>query len=109
MANVIIKRKQVANLTLLNVLALRYIYERDEMTQGDICLLFDSVDAYSKQVNMMIQDLAVFEYICSLLAKDARNEFRQRKENFKKHGISWRKFHRLPEALLEASTDVRPN
>jgi hypothetical protein len=63
----------------------------------------ESVVAWSKKTELKDMELLHLNYIVSLLEKNEKGKFNQRKENFKRHGISWRLFHGLKDK------DARPN
>jgi len=93
---IIVKNKIVATLPALNYLALRYIYEKNRMSKEDIAMMMQSVIDWNKKVDATEDERIILGYICTLLDKEEKGKFNERKENFKRHGINWRKFHRLP-------------
>lgn len=95
------KTTKVLALPFLNIFVLRYIYEKDKMTIAEKDLMMHSVIAWSKKTFIDELEKRWFEYICSLLDKEEKGKFRQRKENFARHGIDWKKFHQLPQGVYE--------
>lgn len=92
---IIVKNRLVATLPYLNYLVLRYIYEKDQMSKEDKVVMMQSVISWSKKVDITEDQRICLGYICTLLEKEERGDFAERKDSFRKHGINWRKFHRL--------------
>lgn len=69
------------------------------MTKGQIELMMNSIVYWFKKVDLKDEDRKWLEYIGSLLDKEEKGELNERKENFKKHGISWLKFHGIKKDL----------
>jgi len=113
---VIIKSKEALSFPALNRLALKSIYEPQNMTMTEETQLHQSIVNWANHLEVRrdlvrakgIPDFEVgsvdYEYqIClevigSLLKKNEDGGLEQRKESFKRHNIDYKKFHRLPES-----------
>ena len=96
-----VKTKQVLTLPFLNIFALRYVYEKESMTVAEIELMMHSIVSWSKKAIIEEADKKWLEYIGSLLDKEEKGKFEQRKDNFKRLNIDWLKFHNVPKGLYE--------
>ncbi len=92
-----IVNKKVANLPLLCRLVLRYVYDNDNMSYDDEKLMMDSFIGYGKQINPDPDVQYYVQKFAKFLTDGKDGKFLERIELFKKFGIDYRKFHRLPE------------
>lgn len=107
-----IKHKQVADLPYLMRLVLKFVYDERNMTIAEIHLMQYSIVAWSQKIALdkdlgrSLEDEAEHvERIGWMLKQNEDGQFDRRKALFKEHGIDWRKFHRLPEAYVQADFD----
>jgi hypothetical protein len=98
MALIRVKTTQVADLRYLNILILRFIYEKEKMSKEEIALMEHSVESWHKKVDKTNDEFIVLRYLVDLLEKEFNGHFKQRKDNFKRLHISWRRFHGLEKA-----------
>jgi len=112
MTVIITKYKDALPFPALNRLALKKIYEPEKMTKEEETQLMESIVNWKNHLDLK-HDMGMFDtddredenmlgLICWNLKRDEDGELDKRKEWFKKHGIDWRKFHRLPEAYQES-------
>lgn len=108
MTLIIVKNKQALDIPSLKVYVLKYIYERETMKPDQIRLMMESVTnwkdhlEYKRSIGMSAVDeenQIILEAIGMLLYKDQNGDLDERKEQFKRHGIDYKKFHRLPGAV----------
>ena len=93
-----VKNKEVASLPKLIRLALKYVYEKKDMTAAEENLMKESIVGWNSHVLITEQEKHILQRIAWFLDKADKGHFKERVRRFKKHNIDWRKFHRLPEA-----------
>jgi len=100
-----IKNHFVAPLYQLGILAVRYVYDKKGMSSEDIGLMEKSIVNWSNKLNIREEELETLQLIAKFLKQNEDGEFDERKETFKKHGINFMKFHRMPH--LKELGDVK--
>jgi len=96
MAFINMKNKFVLPLHQIAIYAIRYVYAKKEMTSSEIGLMQKSIVDWTNKINLSEEDLYTLQTIAKLLKKNVDGDFDERKETFKKHGINFMKFHRMP-------------
>lgn len=108
MTLIISKTLDVMPMTDLMYTALEYVYEKDRMPVQKIRWMMDSVVAWTKLLAhrepeeltaIQKEYLHTLQDVAKLLQSDEEGKLEKRKRQFRRHGISWRKFHRLPGAV----------
>jgi hypothetical protein len=90
---------KVADLPYLYWLTLKYIYEKDTLKPAEIHLMMDSVVKWTKKLDKTEEEQYAINTICYLLNQEENGKYDERKENFKRHGISWKQFHKLDKTF----------
>ena len=97
MTLILVKNKKAADLPSLTRLAIRYVYDKKRMRAVEVALMRDSIISWSQKVDISEEEQILLEKIATFLKKDELGQFDRRKELFKKKGINWGKFHKVPE------------
>ena len=91
-----VKNHFVASLSKIAILAVRTVYNRKGLTSEENGLMERSIVHWSNKIDISEEDLHTLQLIGKFLKQDENGEFEDRKETFKKHGINFMKFHRMP-------------
>ncbi len=81
--------KNVASLSLMNLLALKKIFEPEAMTHAEEALLEQSIAAWPKKVNLTAKEKANVRFIVEQLISNEKGGYIQEKEMLKKSGLSY--------------------
>lgn len=100
-----IKDRFVVPLYQLGILAIRYVYDRKGMKPEEIGTMERSIVNWSNKIDLNEDDLHTLQTIGKFLKQNENGEFEERKETFKKHGINFMKFHRMPH-LKELGDEI---
>ena len=96
MAFIYIKNKYVLPLHQIAIYTIRYVYAKDTLTSAEIGLMQKSIVDWTNKLDLSEDDLYTLQTIAKFLKQDADGKLEDRKETFKKHGINFMKFHRMP-------------
>lgn len=112
MTLILIKNKNAAALPYLFRLVLRYIYEKDKMRLEEIHLMQESMINWANKYDLDEDEQYIIERLAMMLKKEEEGKYEKRKKLFQEKGISWQRFHKLPEAydlktLIKAQQDVK--
>ena len=89
-----IKNRQVADISSLIRLVLRFVYEKQTMRADEITLMEESIVGWNKKIFKNSGIVYLLQRIGWMLKKNEEGKFDRRKMLFEKHKIDWRKFHR---------------
>ena len=81
----------------LSRLALKFIYDKENMTFNEESLMQRSIVFWNKKVNLGFAEKERLQEIGWLLQRNADGKLEERKETFKRHKVDYLKFHRMPE------------
>lgn len=97
-----VRNTTVATLPHLFRLVLKHIYEPKNMSLTEIHVMQDSFISWSKKAIKNDDEQYSLEILAMLIKKNEEGKFDERKENFKRCGIDYRRFHRLTESMTNA-------
>ena len=92
-----IKNKYVLGIPVLMRYVLRQVYEPKTLASNERTLMEDSIVNWNKKADLTEEEKNTIETMGWMLQKNEEGYFDKRKEDFKKHGIMWQKYHRLRE------------
>jgi len=90
----IISLHKVATLQALHVLALKYIFNRKNMTYEEEKKLMESIEIWSRAVNMTVEQKLLLKAVISALLAEENGEWKKNKELMKKHKLDYRRVWR---------------
>ena len=93
-----VKNKDTISLPALVRLALKYVYERKEMSVREEDLMKEGIVAWSKHVLITESERELLQRIAWFLDRADKGYFNKRVEAFHRHKIDYKRFHRLIEA-----------
>ena len=93
-----VKNKDTISLPALVRLALKYVYERKEMSSREEDLMKEGIVAWSKHVLIAESERELLQRIAWFLDRADKGLLAKRVEAFQRHKIDYKKFCRLPEA-----------
>jgi len=99
------KNRYVLPLHQIAISAIRYVYAKKGMSSEDVGLMQKSIINWTNKIDLNEDDRYTLQTIAKFLKKDEQGEFEDRKDTFKKHGINFMKFHRMPH--LKEMGDVK--
>jgi hypothetical protein len=92
-----VKNKDTISLPALVRLALKYVYERKEMSSREEYLMKEGIVAWHKHVLITESERELLQRIAWFLDRSDKGHFDKRVEAFQRHKIDYKRFHRLPE------------
>ena len=95
---IIIRNKSVAGLEHLYRLVLKSIYDKSNMTPAEERLMQDSFINWAKKIGIKHWEQVRLEELAWFTYQDSKGKFDERKALFKRTGVDYKKFYRLPEA-----------
>ncbi len=84
-----IKQKCVVNLQWLSILALKYIFDKDNMSYLETKHMEESNEAWKMKVNLNPIERADFLFILTCLKANINGYYTEQKEFFKMYDISY--------------------
>lgn len=100
-----VKNHYVFPLKHLARVALRYVYDKKHMKPGDENLMQNSIVHWANKIDINEDEMHKLQMVAKLLKQNDDGELDERKDLFKKHGINWAQFHRVPD-MKELGNDI---
>ena len=92
-----VKNHFVSPMPQLMRLALKFIYEENNMSSAEKNLMEESIVHWNNKVTKTPEETYNLQRIGYILKQNAEGALKERKKSFKKHNINYKKFHRFPE------------
>ena len=95
-----IRNKKVAGLPYLMRLVLKAVYEPENMSLEEETMMQHSLISWANKAIKYEGEQQIIDNMGWMLKKNEEGFFDKRKASFKEHGIDYKKFHRVPEAMV---------
>lgn len=94
MSLILVKNKNVANLTMLHSLALKKVFDEKHMRADEERLMEESIIAWAQKINILGWQKRELEDVAVFLFQNSQGMLQKKKDMLARHKIDYKKMYR---------------